>query len=196
MVETQSKTTSQVATERPPLRTPPKRAFSDTQGALPKQLGAEHLKEIKETLRPTQRRRTNPLLQPRVDAKTMIKLVPTLSERELKQLVNTIVRRKKREDGVKNRRPSEPPSGRGTTAVGPEPPTRGTSGTTTRVPPPEQSHVEEAAQMPKQTVLAPGGPLGTIETLEMKTLKDSHRAEESVLASALLRQANRRSLSL
>ena len=47
----------------------------------------------------------------------MMKLVPALSERELKQLVNTIVRRKKRE-GARTRHPSEPTSARGTTAVG------------------------------------------------------------------------------
>ena len=106
MVETQSKTAYQAPTERPPLRAPPKRTFSEAQGALPKQLGAEQLKDVKEPLRPTQRRRSNP--QPRLDAKAMMKLVPALSERELKQLVNTIVRRKKREEGAKNRRPWEP----------------------------------------------------------------------------------------
>ena len=81
MVETQVKTVTQAPTERPPLRTPTKRSFSETQGALPKQLGTEQPKEIKDALRATQRRRTTPL-QTRVEAKTMMKLVPTLSERD------------------------------------------------------------------------------------------------------------------
>ena len=190
MVETQSKTVSQTTTERPPLRTPPKRAFSDTQGAPPKQLGVGQLIEGKETLRPTQRRRVNPP-QPRLDAKAMIKLVPALSERELKQLVNTIVRRKKREEGAKNRRPSETTSARGKPAVEPQPPTQTDNVAPTRLPRPEQRPVEELIPMPRETTLGPGGPLESIQTMEMKTLKDSHRAEESILASALLRQANR-----
>ena len=190
MVETLSKTVSQTATERPPLRAPPKRAFSDTQGALPKQLGVGHLVEVKQTLRPTQRGRVNPPL-PRLDAKTLMKLVPTHSERELKQLVNTIVSRKKREEGAKNRRPSEPTSAREKAAVGPQPPTQADNVALTRLPPPEQRPVEELVPMPRETTLGPGGPSETIQTMEMKTLKDSHRAEESILASALLRQANR-----
>ena len=76
------------------------------------------------------------------------------------------------------------------TAVGPEPTTRANSVATTRLPPPEQRPVEEPTPMPMESTLGPGGPLNTFETLEMKTLKDSHRAEESVLASALLREAS------
>ena len=126
----------------------------------------------------------------------MIKLVPTLSERELKQLVNTIVRRKKREEGAKNRHPSEPTSARGTTAVTPEFTPRTSSTTTTILPPTEKRPFEEPAPTPRETTLGPGGPRNTFENLEMKTRNDTHTAEGSVLAGALQRQASRRSLSL
>ena len=195
MVETQVKTVNQAPTERPPLRTPPKRSFSETQGALPKQLGTEQPKEIKDALRATQRRRTTPL-QTRLDAKTMMKLVPTLSERELKQLVSTIVRRKKREEAAKTRRPSEPTVARGTTTVTPESTPRPSNTTATIVPPPEQHPFEVPAPKPRGATPGPGVPQNAFEDLEMKIRSDAHTAEESILASALLRQANRRSLSL
>ena len=191
MVEVQSKSATQAPTDRPPIRVPPKRTFSEAQGALPKQLGADQAKEAKEPLRPTQRRRSNPL-QPRLDVKAIMKLVPALSERELKQLVNTIVRRKKREEVARNRRPSEQTSARGMLAVAPEPETRTSSAATTRLPPPEQRPVDAPTPLPKMSTLGPGGPLNTAGTQEMKPLKDSPRTEESILASALLRQAHRR----
>ena len=194
MVKTQVKTVNQAPAERPPLRTPPKRTFSETQGALPKQLGTEQPKEIKDTLRATQRRRSTPV-QTRLDAKTMMKLVPTLSERELKQLVNTIVRRRKREEAAQNSRPSEPTAARGTTTVAPESAPRTSNTATTIVPPMEQHPFEVPAPKPRGATLGPGVPQNTFENLEMKIRSDAHTAEESILAGALLRQANRRSLS-
>ena len=195
MVETQSKSAIQAPAERPPLRVPPKRTFSEAQGALATQSGTEQPKEVKEPLRPAQRRRSNPP-QPKLDAKAMMKLVPALSERELKQLVNTILRRKKREEGARSRRPSELTAARGTTTVEREPTARTSRTATTVLPPSEQRSFVELAPTPKESTLGPGGPLSTFESQEMKTRRESHKAEESVLAGALLRQASRLVFSL
>ena len=86
MVETQSKSAIQTPPDGPPVRVPPKRTFSETQSVPQKQPAVEQTREVKDTLRATQRRRSNPP-QARLDAKTMMKLVPNLSERELKQVV-------------------------------------------------------------------------------------------------------------
>ena len=77
MVENQSKSANQAPAEGPPVRIPPKRTCSETKSAIQKQLLPEQTKEVTESVRVNQRRRTNPP-QPRLDAKTMIKLVPTL----------------------------------------------------------------------------------------------------------------------
>ena len=190
MVETQSKSAIQAPAERPPLRVPPKRTFSEAQGALATQSGTEQPKEVKEPLRPAQRRRSIPP-QPKLDAKTMMKLVPALSERELKQLVNTILRRKKREESARSRRPSEQTTARGTITVEREPTVRTSRTATTVLPPSEQRSFVELAPTPKESTLGPGGPLSIFESQEMKTRRETHKAEESVLAGALLRQASR-----
>ena len=91
MVDTQSKSAKQKPTQEPPQRIPLKRTYSETQGLLQKQPAPNQLKEVRDTSRANQRRRSNPP-QPRLDAKTMMRMVPTLSERELKQLVSTTVR--------------------------------------------------------------------------------------------------------
>ena len=103
----------------------------------------------------------------------MIKMVPTLSERELKQLVSTIVRRRRREEGAKSIRPSEPASGRGDTTSPSYP-----------LPTPEAST--------NTTRSVPKGQRSKPDDVEAKTLEDTRGAERPDLAGALLRQASRK----
>ena len=126
---------------------------------------------------------------------TMPKMVSTLSECERKQLVNTIVRCRKREKGAKNRRLSEPASARGPTTVPPEAAARASNTTATVLPPPKQRPFVAPGPTARESTLGPGGPLSSLERVEVKTQKDSHRAEESDLAGALLRQASRQYFS-
>ena len=175
MVNTVSKSGSQKQVGEPLIRTPPKRNFSETLGGSQTLLIPEQQKKMTETPRGSKFRKPNPSL-PKLDAKTMLKLVPTLSERELKQLVSTIVRRRKREEAQKKRRPSEPASDRDSKP-----------GLQKPLVPPEPSHTEMR--------YAPEAALDSQDREEEKTQESSRTIEEQDLASALLRQASRQCLS-
>ena len=135
----------------------------------------EQQKKLTETPRGGKFRKPNPS-PPKIDAKTMLKLVPTLSERELKQLVSTIVRRRKREEAQKKRRPSEPASDRDSKP-----------GLQKPLVPPEPSHTEMR--------YAPEAALDSQDREEEKTQESSRTIEEQDLASALLRQASTQCVS-
>ena len=173
MVNTSTKSGNQK--EEPLVRIPPKRNFSETLGGTQKILALDQQKDMKDTPRGGQRRIPNPS-PARLDAKTMIKIVPTLSGRELKQLVNTIVRRRRREKGARNKRPSEPASERGTTAI-----------TSPPLAPPESSHTT--------TRPVPEDQVSSAIQVVTKTEEGPRRAEEPDLAVALLRQVSRQCFS-
>ena len=190
MVETQSKSAIQAPPVGPPVRVPSKRTFSETQNVPQKQPAVEQAREVKAT----QRRRSIPP-QPTLDAKTMMKLVPNLSERELKQLVNTIIRRKKREEGAKNRRPSGPTPAREQGAAPRGVATRTDNQPATILPHPERPLIEPESATGEPT-LGPGGPLSSSQQMEEKTQRGSFKTEEPDLAGALLRQASRQFFSI
>ena len=173
MVNTQTK--SGIQKEETSIRVPPKRGFSETVGGNQNLLTPGQQIVGKDTVRGGQRRKPNPS-PATLDAKSMIKMVPTLSERELKQLVNTIIRRRRKEEGARNKRPSEPASERGTTAVL-LPPRAPAEATETKMPPMSEDQANGGNQVGRTMQEAP------------------KRAVEPDLAGALLRQANRYSLS-
>ena len=190
MVNTHTKSANQASADEPTVRIPPKRSFSETLGAIQKLPTPDPLKDQKESTRSSQRRRTNPT-PPKLDAKAMIKIVPTLSEKELKQLVNTIVRRRKREEGARNKRPSEPASTRGTTSRPVDTAAAGGNTATVILPPPEKQLVRPAETIRTDAALDLGARGRNPDLVEMKTLDETPRTEEPDLASTLLRHASR-----
>ena len=189
MVNTQSKSINSSTIEEPPIRIPPKRNFSETQGGGIKPITPDQIKENRDTARGTQRRRTNPPPQ-KLDARAMIKLVPTLSEKDLKHLVSTIGKRRKREEGVKSRRPSEPTTLR--KGLKPEPARRTQTVISPAWEPPSTEPPSLLMPIPvKPTAPPPSADVITRTETEERLERRVVQLEQADLAGALLRQASR-----
>ena len=189
MVNAQSKSLNPTTADEPLIRIPPKRKSSEIQGGILKPLTPGLLRDPREGTRGTKRGRTNQPPQ-KVDAKALIRLVPTLSDKDLKHLVSTIVKRRKREDATKTHRPSEPMTPRGTSKPAPagRPQTR--LSPPLRAPPTQTGSSPLQASLPSQEDQQVEDQVTSRETEETHTQRIVE-LEESDLAGALLRQANR-----
>ena len=125
----------------------------------------------------------------KLDAHAMMRMIPGLSERDLKQLVSCIVKRRKREGKSTHRRPSEPAINRSARKATPDllANQQATPAQFDTAPPPKPLWATERVHKERQMQTA----VDTKIAEDQLRQQHVHRSEESDLAGALLRQATR-----